>query len=61
VIEMSTGQLVEDVRLALEGRRPVEFYGRVGGNTPTVEEVLQFVERTLAGARVPAEVSSHGH
>jgi len=61
VVEMSTGQLVEDVRLALEGRSPVEFYGRVGGNIPTVEEVLQFVERTLAGARVPAEVSSHGH
>jgi len=60
VVEMSTGQLVEDVRLALEGRRPVEFYSRMGGNIPSVEEVLQFVERTLAGARVPAEVSTHG-
>ena len=60
VVEMSTGQLVEDVRLALEGRRPVEFYSRMGGNIPTVEEVLQFVERTLRGARVPAEVSTHG-
>jgi pyruvate/2-oxoacid:ferredoxin oxidoreductase alpha subunit len=61
VVEMSTGQLVEDVRLALEGIRPVEMYGRVGGNIPTVEEVLQFVERTVAGARVPAEVGSNGH
>jgi pyruvate/2-oxoacid:ferredoxin oxidoreductase alpha subunit len=60
VVEMSTGQLVEDVRLALEGRRPVEFYSRLGGNIPTVEEVLQFVERTLSGARVPAEVRTHG-
>jgi hypothetical protein len=57
---MSTGQLVEDVRLALEGSRPVETYSRVGGNIPTVEEVLQFVERTLVGARVPSEVSSNG-
>jgi pyruvate/2-oxoacid:ferredoxin oxidoreductase alpha subunit len=62
VVEMSTGQLVEDVRLALEGSRPVETYGRVGGNIPTVEEVLQFVERTsLVGVRVPLEVSANGH
>jgi pyruvate/2-oxoacid:ferredoxin oxidoreductase alpha subunit len=50
VVEMSTGQLVDDVRLALEGRRPVEFYSRVGGNTPSAEEVLAFVERTFAPA-----------
>ncbi len=31
--------MVEDVRLALNGRVPVEFYGRVGGNVPTVEEI----------------------
>jgi hypothetical protein len=46
----------------LEGSRPVETYGRVGGNIPTVEEVLQFVERTsLVGVRVPMEVSANGH
>lgn len=44
VVELSTGQLLEDVRLALEGRRPVEFYGRVGGNVPSAEEVLEAVE-----------------
>jgi len=44
VVELSTGQLVEDVRLALEGRRPVEFYSRVGGNVPSAEEVLETVE-----------------
>lgn len=43
VVEMSTGQMVQDVRLALEGRCPVEFYGRVGGNVPGAEEVLGFV------------------
>ncbi len=45
VVEMSTGQLVEDVRLALEGRRPVEFYSRVGGNVPSTDEVLKFVRQ----------------
>jgi 2-oxoisovalerate ferredoxin oxidoreductase alpha subunit len=45
VVEMSTGQLLEDVRLTLEGRTPVEFYSRVGGNAPSAEEILAFVEQ----------------
>jgi pyruvate/2-oxoacid:ferredoxin oxidoreductase alpha subunit len=52
VVELSTGQLVDDVRLALEGRRPVEFYSRVGGNVPSAEEVLAFVERKFAAQEV---------
>jgi 2-oxoisovalerate ferredoxin oxidoreductase alpha subunit len=43
VVEMSNGQLIEDVRLALNGSRPVEFLSRVGGNVPSHEEVLKFV------------------
>ena len=39
VIEMSTGQMVEDVRLAVSGKCPVHFYGRTGGSVPTVEEI----------------------
>ncbi len=39
VVEMSMGQMVEDVRLALEGRVEVEFYGRTGGNLPLADEV----------------------
>jgi len=35
------------VRLALAGRRPVEFYSRVGGNVPGTEEVLGFVREAL--------------
>jgi 2-oxoisovalerate ferredoxin oxidoreductase alpha subunit len=38
-VEMSTGQMVEDVKLALGGRVPVELYSRIGGNVPSVEEV----------------------
>jgi len=46
-VEMSTGMMVEDVRLALNGSKPVEFYGRCGGNVPATEEVLGVV-RELA-------------
>jgi pyruvate/2-oxoacid:ferredoxin oxidoreductase alpha subunit len=42
-VELSTGQMIEDVRLAVGGRRPVEFYGRAGGNVPSAEEVLGVV------------------
>ncbi|MGD0096819.1 MAG: 3-methyl-2-oxobutanoate dehydrogenase subunit VorB [Terracidiphilus sp.] len=43
VVEMSNGQMLEDVQLALNGARPVEFFSRVGGNVPSHEEVLGFV------------------
>jgi pyruvate/2-oxoacid:ferredoxin oxidoreductase alpha subunit len=49
VVEMSNGQMVEDVRLAVNGARPVEFFSRVGGNVPSHEEVLRIV-RSLAAA-----------
>ncbi len=45
VVEMSNGQLVEDVRLALNGSRPVEFLGRTGGNVPTHQELMDFVRK----------------
>ena len=38
VVELSTGQMVEDVKLAINGAKPVKFYGRVGGNAPSAEE-----------------------
>jgi 2-oxoglutarate ferredoxin oxidoreductase subunit alpha len=39
-VELSSGQMVEDVRLAVEGRCPVAFHGRMGGMVPTPDEVL---------------------
>ena len=39
-VEMSQGQMVEDLRIALDCRIPVEFYGRHGGNIPSPAEVL---------------------
>ncbi len=56
VVEMSIGQLVDDVRLALEGRRPVEFYSRVGGNVPSAEEVLAFVMQKSGASSAPEPV-----
>jgi 2-oxoisovalerate ferredoxin oxidoreductase alpha subunit len=49
-VELSNGQMVEDVRLALNGKRPVEFYGRVGGNVPGVEELLAKIEEQVPTA-----------
>jgi 2-oxoglutarate ferredoxin oxidoreductase subunit alpha len=42
-IEMNLGQMVEDVRLSVEGRRPVGFYGRPGGGVPTPKELVQVI------------------
>ncbi len=45
VVELSAGQMVEDVRLAVEGRTPVFFHGRTGGMVPTPAEVVAVMER----------------
>lgn len=46
VVELSTGQFVEDVRLALP-RNEVKMYGRVGGNLPTLEEIITQVRKLV--------------
>jgi 2-oxoglutarate ferredoxin oxidoreductase subunit alpha len=43
-VEMSLGQMVEDVKLAVAGKAPVLFYGRPGGGVPTVEEILDKIK-----------------
>ena len=47
-VEMSLGQMVDDVRIAVNGARPVEFYGRTGGVIPGVGEITQQILK-LAG------------
>ena len=42
-VEMNMGQMVDDVRLVVAGRAPVEFYGRTGGVIPTPDEVLDAI------------------
>jgi len=46
-VEMSMGQLVEDVRLAVEGRCPVSHFGRTGGMLTTPETLLAEMQRLL--------------
>ena len=43
-VEMSCGQMVEDVKLAVAGKAPVLFYGRPGGGVPTVEQVFEKIK-----------------
>jgi 2-oxoglutarate ferredoxin oxidoreductase subunit alpha len=54
VVEMNSGQMVEDVRLAAEGRVPVEFLGRMGGLIPAPEEVLERLLRLSKGTNANA-------
>lgn len=50
-VEMSCGQMVEDVRLAAGGKIPVEFYGRTGGMVPTWREIADKAIRLMGGAK----------
>jgi 2-oxoglutarate ferredoxin oxidoreductase subunit alpha len=45
--EMSMGQMIEDVQLAVEGKRPVYFFGRQGGNVPTPTEIIDAVKQRM--------------
>jgi len=53
-VEMNAGQMLEDVRLAVEGRCPVHFKGRMGGMIPSPEEVLEAIE--AIPAKLPVEL-----
>lgn len=46
-VEMNAGQMVDDVRLAVNGRLPVEYYGRLGGNVPSPDEVFVVLKQKL--------------
>jgi len=48
-VEMNAGQMVEDVRLAVNGQTKVEFYGRFGGMIPSPDEILNAIETKLIG------------
>jgi 2-oxoglutarate ferredoxin oxidoreductase subunit alpha len=48
VVELSAGQLIEDVRLAIEGRVPVFHHGRTGGMVPSPTDVIEVLRRAWA-------------
>lgn len=51
VVELNSGQMVEDVRLEVNGRAPVYFQGKMGGTVITVEEVKQKVKEIAGGIK----------
>ncbi len=50
-VEMSMGQMVDDVKLAVEGKVPVDFYGRTGGIIPTPKEVYDRIVELSGGVQ----------
>ena len=53
-VELSTGQMVEDVKLAVAGKAPVVFHGRPGGGVPTIDEIFDKIRQLT----IPAEGKS---
>jgi pyruvate/2-oxoacid:ferredoxin oxidoreductase alpha subunit len=47
VVELSNGQMVDDVRLALNGKRDIFFYSRMGGAVPSVKEIIEVAKKYL--------------
>jgi 2-oxoglutarate ferredoxin oxidoreductase subunit alpha len=47
-VEMSAGQMVEDVQLAVKGKHPVKHFGRYGGMIPMPDEILEAMEKLIA-------------
>jgi len=57
VVEMNAGQMLEDVRLAVQGKKPVGFYGRMGGVVPFPDEIQGEIQRVAQdGVEVAGDV-----
>jgi len=50
-VEQSCGQMIEDVKLSVLGRFPVEFFGRTGGNPIIPQDVLNYAKKILGGTK----------
>ncbi len=53
VTELNTGQMLEDIKMAVKGRAPIEFYARLGGIVPYPDEILGEIRRLAHGPRSP--------
>ncbi|WP_026894738.1 3-methyl-2-oxobutanoate dehydrogenase subunit VorB [Clostridiisalibacter paucivorans] len=51
VTEMNTGQMVDDVKIAVKGKYPVHFHGRYGGMVPTPNEMIDKVKAIIGGEK----------
>ena len=58
-VEMNAGQMVEDVRLAVNGKSPVHFKGRMGGMIPTPEEILLEIEALTEKQRTMSQSAGY--
>ena len=47
VVEINAGQMVQDVRLAVNGQTPVEHFGRLGGIVPEPEEIVEALKQLI--------------
>jgi 2-oxoglutarate ferredoxin oxidoreductase subunit alpha len=59
-VEMSSGQMIEDVRLAVGDHLPVSFYGRMGGLVPFPDDILPEIEKMIQSAERAAPRSRVG-
>lgn len=50
-VEMNTGQMTDDVKIAVEGKFPVSFYGRTGGMIPEPDAIIEEVKKIYGGER----------
>ena len=50
-VELSTGQMIDDVKIAVNGAKPVHFFGRTGGVVPLPEEIYESVVKQTGGAK----------
>ncbi|KAA3645434.1 MAG: 3-methyl-2-oxobutanoate dehydrogenase subunit VorB [Chloroflexi bacterium] len=57
VVEMNTGQMLDDVRLAVSGKAPIEFYGRLGGVVPFPDEILEQIR--IMAQQPPTDTNGH--
>ena len=55
-VEMNAGQMVEDVRLGVLGKVPIDFYGRMGGIIPAPEEILQALQKLITKVNIKENV-----
>jgi 2-oxoglutarate ferredoxin oxidoreductase subunit alpha len=51
VVEMNSGQMLEDVRLSVEGHVPLHFHGRLGGMVPMPDDVLEEIHKIFEAER----------
>lgn len=50
-VEMSTGQMIDDVKIAIAGRKPVHFYGRTGGMIPNPNDIANEIKKIAGGEK----------